>query len=86
MSSVKAVEEAFKQAVDRALCRVSRRAFRSEITAERDQAAAMKELAKLKNNGAATELSAIVTWHCSTTQQYLPRQINATYSESVQVF
>ena len=82
MSFVKAVEEAFKKAVDHALCRVSRKRF-GEITPD-EISCAMKELAKLKSKEQQPD-------YCHPdvalfyTQWFLPQQINVTYSESVQV-
>ena len=89
MSSVKAVEEAFKLAVDRALCAASREPLaRIEGGGRADAVGridiAMNEVDKLRTLEQQPDYSDrdVALFY---TQWYLPQQINITYSESTRV-
>jgi hypothetical protein len=89
MPSVRAIEDAFQQAVDRALCRVSREPLR-RIEAQGNPYAvrrinqAMAELEKLIRGEEQPDYRHrdVALFY---SQWYLPEQINVTYSESVRV-
>ena len=89
MPSEAAIEEAFKQAVDRALCRVSCEPF-EDLMEDRSASAAcrinraMSELKKL-TEGCEQPDYANPDVALFYTQWYLPQQINVAYSEGARI-
>ena len=82
MSSVKAVEDAFKLAVDRALCQVSR--GRRDTTTAQQINRAMEQLARLRKLDEQPDYRdpGVALFY---SQWYLPQQINTTYSATAAV-